>query len=133
MSDRELILSVSAKDCIRQTFRAGGPGGQNQNKRETGVRFIHEPSGARGECREERSQLQNEKRAFHRLIHSPKFRVWMQRELGGYAAREAEQLRLVEASMRPANLRIEVRELGHDRWVEAVEAGAAGPDETAEA
>ncbi len=129
MSERELILSVSIKDCVVQHFAAGGAGGQNQNKRHTGTRVIHEPSGARGECREERSQLQNTKRAFHRLIHSPKFRLWMQRELGGYAAQEAERLRQVEASMRPANLRIEVRSLGHDRWIEEVEAGAAGPVE----
>jgi protein subunit release factor B len=60
---RELVLSVTLKDCEVQTFRAGGKGGQNQNKRDTGVRIIHHPSGARGEARDERSQLQNKRLA----------------------------------------------------------------------
>ena len=29
---REKILSVTLKDCRVDTFRAGGPGGQKQNK-----------------------------------------------------------------------------------------------------
>lgn len=48
-------LSVSIKDCRVDTFRAGGPGGQRQNKVSSGVRIIHEPSGAVGEARDERS------------------------------------------------------------------------------
>lgn len=56
---RQLVFSVTARDCVRQTFRSGGKGGQNQNKRDTGVRFIHRPSGAVGEARDERSQHQN--------------------------------------------------------------------------
>lgn len=35
---RKRVLSVTPADCILQTFRSGGPGGQNQNKRDTGVR-----------------------------------------------------------------------------------------------
>lgn len=128
---RELLLSVSAKDCTRQTFRAGGPGGQNQNKRDTGVRFIHEPSGARGEARDSRSQGENEKRAFHRLINSPKFKLWMQRTLAGEAAKEAERRRKVDAEMAPGNLKIEVRVKGAagSRWIEEVEALAGGESE----
>ena len=128
MSERQLILSVSIKDCTVQHFASGGPGGQNQNKRHTGTRVIHPPSGARGECREERSQLQNTKRAFHRLINSPKFQLWLRMELGGEAAREAERRRAVDAAMAPANLKIEVRTRGAagSRWVEQVEADGEG-------
>ena len=60
---RHRILSVTPADCELQTFRSGGSGGQNQNKRDTGVRWIHPPSGARGEARDERSQLQNKRLA----------------------------------------------------------------------
>jgi len=63
MAERELMFSVTLTDCDVQTFRAGGKGGQNQNKRETGVRIIHRASGARGEARDERSQLQNKRLA----------------------------------------------------------------------
>ena len=72
---RTRILSVTIHDCEVQTFRSGGKGGQNQNKRDTGVRVIHHPSGARGESREERSQLQNKKLAFRRMVDSAAFRL----------------------------------------------------------
>lgn len=69
------MFSVTMKDCELQTFRCGGKGGQNQNKRDTGVRIIHHPSGARGEARDERSQLQNKRLAFKRMADHPLFRV----------------------------------------------------------
>jgi protein subunit release factor B len=72
---RQLMFSVTLKDCEVQTFRSGGKGGQNQNKRDTGVRIIHHPSGARGEARDERSQLQNKRLAFKRMADHPLFRV----------------------------------------------------------
>lgn len=72
---REKILSVTIHDCEVQTFRSGGKGGQNQNKRDTGVRVIHHPSGARGESREERSQLQNKRAAFKRMVATSQFQL----------------------------------------------------------
>lgn len=72
---RTRILSVTIHDCEVQTFRSGGKGGQNQNKRDTGVRVIHHPSRARGESREERSQLQNKKAAFRRMVGTKEFRT----------------------------------------------------------
>ena len=79
---RQPIFSITLDDCEVQTFRAGGPGGQNQNKRDTGVRVIHPPSGARGESREERSQLQNKRLAFRRMAEHPLFRAWEVRHKG---------------------------------------------------
>jgi len=72
---RTRILSVTIADCEVQTFRAGGSGGQNQNKRDTGVRIIHRASGARGEARDERSQLQNKRLAWKRMAASPQFQL----------------------------------------------------------
>lgn len=86
---RRRILSVTIHDCEVQHFRSGGKGGQNQNKRDTGTRVIHHPSGARAESREERSQLQNKKAAFLRMIATPRFKVWMARELGQIAVLES--------------------------------------------
>lgn len=76
MTERQRILTVTIHDCEVQTFRAGGKGGQNQNKRDTGVRVIHHPSGARGEARDERSQKQNKRRAFLRMVNTKKFETW---------------------------------------------------------
>jgi hypothetical protein len=80
VSGRKLIFSVTLKDCDVQEFRAGGPGGQNQNKRNTGIRIIHRESGARGESREQRSQLQNKRAAFKRMVESPAFKIWLARQ-----------------------------------------------------
>lgn len=109
---KEKVLSVTLADCQVDTFRAGGKGGQNQNKRETGVRVTHKASGAIGEARDERSQLQNKRLAFRRMVASPKFQAWLRRALGRDALARAE----VERAMWPVNLRTEVREDG--KWVE---------------
>lgn len=109
---RERIFSVTLADCRVDTFRAGGKGGQNQNKRETGVRVVHPPSGGTGESREERSQLQNKRVAFRRMAQSKKFQAWLRRQLGHDALIRAE----VEREMWPVNIKTEVRE--NDEWVE---------------
>lgn len=107
----EPAFSVTLDDCEVQTFRSGGKGGQNQNKRDTGVRIIHPPSGARGESREERSQLQNKRTAFRRMTEDPKFRIWTRRVL--FHAGKAPEQRVAE-DMQAKNLKVEVRD--EDGW-----------------
>jgi hypothetical protein len=106
---REKAFTVTIHDCEVQTFMAGGPGGQNQNKRETGVRVIHHPSGARGESREQRSQLQNKKAAFRRMAESEQFRRWCGIE-------NAKVIAKVDRLMWPRNIKVEVKVNGE--WVE---------------
>lgn len=78
--EREKLLSLTAKDFQWETFRASGKGGQNRNKRDTAVRVTHQPSGAQGYSCEERSQLQNKRRAFKRLAETEKFQRWVRIE-----------------------------------------------------
>lgn len=109
---REKILTVTLDDCEVQTFRSGGPGGQNQNKRNTGVRIIHHPSGSRGESREERTQLENKKLAFKRMAESNTFKAWI------YAVTRNLKTpkQLMEEWDKPEHVKTEVKEKG--KWVE---------------
>lgn len=117
MQGKELLFSVTLKDCDVQTFRAGGPGGQNQNKRDTGVRIVHPPSGARGESREERSQLANKKLAFRRMAAHPLFQAWVGRQSHEYKKMEQRVQQWVEQQMNdPSTVKLEVRHKG--RWVQ---------------
>lgn len=77
---KEKVLSLTKKDFEIETFCVGGHGGQNMQKNQTGVRIIHPDSGAKGESRDERSQLQNKKIAFERLVASDKFQLWIKVE-----------------------------------------------------
>lgn len=112
---KEQVLHLTKKDFIRQTFRCGGKGGQNVNKVETGVRFIHPESGARGESREERSQEQNEKIAFRRMAESPTFRAWVAEKHAEFEKKKSIEDEVKEM-MHPQNLKIEFRE--DNKWVE---------------
>ena len=58
---------LKESDIRIETMHCGGKGGQHVNKVETGVRVRHIPTGIIVECTEERSQLQNKKRAVKRL------------------------------------------------------------------
>ena len=62
-TDRRHLEAV----CEVEFIRASGPGGQHRNRRETGVRLVHPPSGLQIIATERRSQSQNLAMAFHRL------------------------------------------------------------------
>ena len=115
---RRLLFSVTRKDFDIQTFRAGGKGGQNQNKLETGVRIVHRESGAVGESRTHRTQGRNKREAFARLVTSEKFRTWQKKKTAEMLQDEHELRervnRQVEVMMKPANLKVEVKRDG--RW-----------------
>lgn len=109
---KQRLLSLTRDDFTWQYFRAGGNGGQKQNKSSTGVRCIHPPSGASAEARDGRSQWQNRQAAFRRCVNSDAFRSWLKRRSSGAVADLAELERQVERAverdMAPENLRTEV-------------------------
>jgi len=57
-----------ASDIRFESFRAGGPGGQHQNKTESAVRAVHLPTGLSATARDGRSQHRNKALAIERLV-----------------------------------------------------------------
>ncbi len=55
-------------DFRLDTFRAGGKGGQAQNKRNTGVRITDKITGLSAESRDATGYDENKKRAFRKLV-----------------------------------------------------------------
>lgn len=104
---KELLFSVYPKDFRVDTFRCGGNGGQNVNKRETGVRITHIESGATSECREERNQLQNKRTAFKKLVASKRFMDWIRLEAARKTGKIIELDRKIKEAMELSNLKIE--------------------------
>lgn len=110
---REKVLSITADQFDWEYFRCGGNGGQNVNKRTTGARVRHPPSGAVAESCDERSQRQNRVIALRRLAQHPKFRYWVQEthrvKFGGKTVEQQ-----VADQMAPSLIRSEVRVNG--KW-----------------
>jgi peptide chain release factor 2 len=61
--DETIDIVIRDDELKRDTFRSGGPGGQHQNKTESGVRYTHLPTGVAAESRSERSQHKNDANA----------------------------------------------------------------------
>jgi peptide chain release factor len=81
--------AVRTEDIRFSAMRAGGPGGQHQNKTESAIRALHVPSGKSVVVRDGRSQHQNKSVAIRRLA--------------GLLAGDAELAALAEAERRHAN------------------------------
>lgn len=73
---KELLFRLSKKDFELEFFRGSGKGGQNRNRVETGVRIRYPASGAMAEDCTERSQEQNKKKAFRKLVSTKEFKAW---------------------------------------------------------
>lgn len=100
--------TVPDKDLDWQFFRSGGKGGQNVNKRDTGVRVVHLPSGASGESREERSQHQNRVKALRKLGESRVFKAWCSMQLRAMEAGKRSLAEVLDEATSDENLKIEV-------------------------
>ncbi len=67
MPSPDPTFALDAKDVRFEAIRAGGPGGQHQNKTESAIRAIHVPTGLTAEARDGRSQHRNKASALERL------------------------------------------------------------------
>jgi peptide chain release factor 2 len=84
--DETIEIELKEDDLIKQTFSAGGPGGQHQNKTQSGVRLIHQPTGVRAESRTERSQHKNYDNCI-KMLKARLYAIEEQKRMGDIAQR----------------------------------------------
>lgn len=65
--DKQEDIDLKPDEIRIELSRAGGPGGQNVNKRETAVRVVHIPTNLSVHVTSERSQAQNKEKALMML------------------------------------------------------------------
>jgi len=111
---KELLFSLTKKDFELEFYRGSGAGGQNRNKVSTCCRIYHRASGAVAEACEERTQGQNKKIAFTRLLETPAFKSWHKAEVSARLQGYQNAVAMVDHMMRPENLKIEV--FTEDGW-----------------
>jgi peptide chain release factor 2 len=71
-------IAIPEDELKIEYSRAGGPGGQNVNKRETAVRVVHIPTNISAHSDNQRSQAQNKEKALQML--SGKIYSWREEE-----------------------------------------------------
>jgi len=76
----DIEIVIKDTDYEVQTFCTGGPGGQHQNKTQSGVRLIHK-SGVRAESRTDKSQHKNKDNAM-KLLKARLYAIEEQKRMG---------------------------------------------------
>lgn len=113
---KERISIATKKDFDVSYFCGSGAGGQARNKVASGVQIIHRESGAIGRASDSRSQADNKKSAFERLLETPKMKFWIVKKL--YEVRSHEKIEdTIEKETTPENLKFEIKN-AEGKWEE---------------
>ena len=98
--DEDIDIDINPDEVRMDTFRSGGKGGQHQNKRESGVRLTHIPTGISVIVTSERSQHQNRAKAM---------KILKARLLQHYEKQREEQLRKIKGEHKSAEWGNQIR------------------------
>lgn len=112
---KELLFSVTAKDCEWAYTRGSGPGGQKKNKTSSAVHCTHIASGAAGYSETSRSQAENKQLAFKRMSETPRFQTWLRTETCKRTGMEKKIEEQVEYELKH-NIQVDVKD-NNGRWV----------------
>ena len=115
--NKQLLFSLNKNDFEITAMRAGGPGGQKQNKTSSAIRIFHPLSGASSESRSERSQSINKKLAFEKLVKTKMFQNWLKLEICRKSGIMDEIEQTVNELMEEHNIKTEVKD-ENDKWIE---------------
>lgn len=77
----ELLFSVNRDGFEFQYFRVSGAGGQHRDKTSNGCRCIHKETGIMATCTENRSQSENRRQAWVKVVTSKEFRNWVRKKV----------------------------------------------------
>jgi protein subunit release factor B len=116
-TNKEILFSVTAKDCDWSYTKGTGAGGQKKNKTSSAVHCTHRASGAHGYSEETRSQSHNKRDAFLKMVETSVFKKWHQLEISRLTGAQAELDRQVAQSLK--KIKIEVQQDG--KWTEVKE------------
>lgn len=97
----EIQIEIRPEDVRVDTFCSGGPGGQHQNKTQSGVRLTHLPTGTVAESRSERSQHKNKEICWRML----RTRIYEAVQAKEHAKRAAERRSLIGSGDRSERIR----------------------------
>lgn len=112
---RELVFSVTAKDCEWKYTRGTGHGGQAKNKTSSAVHCIHRPSGGHGYAEDHREQLKNRQTAFKRMAETQEFKDWIHLEFNRRTGIQAVIDDNINRELR--RIRVDAKD-ENGRWVE---------------
>lgn len=111
------LFSLTKKHFRFDFFRAGGKGGQKQNKTSSGCRVTHIETGICAEARDSRSQLLNKENAFRRLTKKPEFQLWLKKEIARKSMDEVALKRKIDKMINDKeNLKVEVFNSETGKW-----------------
>lgn len=117
-TNKEILFSVTAAECEWSYTKGTGSGGQKKNKTSSAVHCSHRPSGAHGYSEASRSQLDNKREAFVKMVNTKEFKEWHRLE----TMRRNGQMAMVDAYVERELKRVTIEV--HDeqgRWVQVKE------------
>jgi len=96
----DVDIDIKPEDIKMDTFRSGGKGGQHQNKRESGIRLTHIPTGISVIVTSQRSQHQNRNKAM---------KILKARLLQHYEKQREEEIRKLKGEHKSAEWGNQIR------------------------